>query len=87
MQRERGRSLYHSTPILHRAEWSRHESRECWAISSNLLDEIAIYPDHLEVKVSGAPRMNASPQEMGVTGGSSFYGVGDHRMITRHGKR
>ena len=35
------------------------------------------YPDHLEVTVTGAPRMNVSLQEVGLTGGSSFYGVGE----------
>ena len=83
----RVRPLYHSTRKLHRTEWSRHELRECWVIASGLLDSIAIYPDHLEVKVSGAPRMNVSLQEVGLTGGSSFYDVRDHTMITRRGKR
>jgi hypothetical protein len=34
------------------------DERERWIIVSDLLDEIAFLPDHLEVKVSVAPRMN-----------------------------
>lgn len=57
--------------------WEEADEKERWIIASDLLDEIRFYPDHLEVKVSGAPRMNVSLREVGLTGGSSFYGVGE----------
>ncbi|MFH2073144.1 MAG: hypothetical protein ABIJ75_09880, partial [Actinomycetota bacterium] len=57
--------------------WQEATEKERWIIASDLLDEISIFPDHLEVKVSGAPRMNVSLGEVGLTGGSSFYGVGE----------
>jgi len=57
--------------------WAEADERERWIIASDLLDEIAFFPDHLEVKVSGAPRMNVTLQEVGLTGGSPFQRVGD----------
>ena len=57
--------------------WAEATRQERWVIASDLLDEITIYPDHLEVKVSGAPRMNVTLQEVGLTGGSAFQRVGE----------
>ena len=57
--------------------WQEATERERWIIASDLLDEIAFFSDHLEVKVSGAPRMNVTLQEVGLTGGSSFQRVGE----------
>jgi hypothetical protein len=57
--------------------WHEADNRERWIIASDLLDEIAFFPDHLEVKVSGAPRMNVTLREVGLTGGSSFERVGE----------
>lgn len=57
--------------------WEEASERERWVMASDLLDEISIYPDHLEVKVAGAPRLNVTLQEVGLTGGSGFYGVGE----------
>jgi hypothetical protein len=57
--------------------WAEADERERWIIASDLLDEIAFFPDHLEVKVSGAPRMNVTLHEVGLRGGSSFCGVGE----------
>ena len=51
------------------AIWQEANEKERWIIASDLLDEASIYPDHLEVKVSGAPRMNVTLQEVGLTGG------------------
>jgi len=59
------------------AIWQEATRQERWMIASDLLDEITIYPDHLEVKVSGAPRMNVTLQEVGLTGGSAFQRVGE----------
>lgn len=57
--------------------WAEATDRERWVIASDLLDEIAIYPDHLEVKVTGAPKINVTLAEVGLTGGSAFCGVGE----------
>ena len=58
------------------AIWQEGDDLERWIIASDSLDEIAFFPDHLEVKVSGA-RMNVTLHEVGLRGGSSFYGVGE----------
>lgn len=57
--------------------WAEADQRERWIIASDLLDRITIFPDHLEVKVSGAPRLNVTLQEVGLGRGSVSYGVGD----------
>lgn len=42
-----------------------------------LLDAVAMYPDHLEVTVKGAPRLNGTLKEAGLgPGGWQFCGVG-----------
>ncbi|MCH8899204.1 MAG: hypothetical protein IH942_01780 [Acidobacteria bacterium] len=57
--------------------WQEATEKERWALASDLIEEVSIYPDHLEVKVSGALRMNVTLQEAGLTGGSGIYGVGE----------
>jgi hypothetical protein len=57
--------------------WQEATEKEQWVIASDLLDEISIHPDHLEVKVAGAPKLNVTLSEVGLTGGSGFYGVGE----------
>lgn len=57
--------------------WAEADERERWIIASDLRDEIVFFPDHLEVKASGAPRMNVTLREVGLTGGSSFQRVGE----------
>ena len=57
--------------------WQEASERERWALASDLIDEVSIYPDHLEVQVSGAPRINVTLREVGLTGGSGIYGVGE----------
>src|SRR6266542_678039 len=34
-----------------------------------------MYPDHLEVTVSGVPRLNVTMEEVGLSGGGSFGGL------------
>ena len=51
--------------------------KSLWIVASDLLDEIAFFPDHLEVKVAGAPRMNVTLQEVGLTGGPGIDRVGE----------
>ena len=45
-------------------------------IVEELLESVAMYPDHLEVTVSGVPRLNVALEEVGLTGGWQFRGVG-----------
>ena len=66
--------------------WQEATERERWIIASDLLDWIAIHPDHLEIKVSGAPRMNLTLQEVGLTGGSSFQRVGERTRTSTPNK-
>jgi hypothetical protein len=37
-----------------------------------LLESVAMYPDHLEITVSGTPRLNVTLEEVGLTGGGSL---------------
>jgi len=46
-------------------------------LADDLIDWVAMSPDHLEVTVAGAPKMNVTLQEVGLTGGSTSYGVGE----------
>ena len=57
--------------------WQEATDTERWIIAADLLDGITIFPDHLEVKLSGAPRMNLTLREVGLTGGSAFQRVGE----------
>lgn len=43
---------------------------------SGQIQAVAMYPDHLEVTVSGARRLNVTLEEVGLTGGWQFRGVG-----------
>lgn len=45
-------------------------------LSDELLESVAMYPDHLEVMVSGVPRSNVTLAEVGLTGGWQSCGVG-----------
>jgi hypothetical protein len=65
--------------------WQEATDKEQWIIASDLLDEISIHPGHLEVKVAGAPKLNVTLSEVGLTGGSAFCGVGERtRTSTGH---
>lgn len=44
--------------------------------SWGLLESVAILPDHLEVTVSGVPRLNVNLEEACLTGGVAVDGVG-----------
>jgi site-specific DNA recombinase len=57
--------------------WQEATNEERRVLANDLLDGIAFFPDHLEVKVAGAPKMNVTLQEVGLTGGSGFCGVGE----------
>ena len=45
-----------------------------------LLEELALYPDHLELTVAGAPRLDATLEEVGV---QSYSAPGGTRTPNR----
>ena len=57
--------------------WQEATDDERRILANDLLDGVSFFPDHLEVKVAGAPKMNVTLQEVGLTGGSASYGVGE----------
>ncbi len=66
--------------ILHEMDvdrlWAEATDAERRVIVEELLESVAIYPDHLEVTVCGVPRLNVTLGEVGLTGGWQFWGVG-----------
>jgi hypothetical protein len=56
--------------------WAEATDEERRVLVEELLDVLAIFPDHLEVTVKGAPRLNVTLDEVGLTGGRwQFVGV------------
>jgi len=58
------------------AIWAEATEEERRVLVEELVEAIAIFPDHLEVTVSGVPRLNVALDEVGLTGGWQFCGVG-----------
>jgi site-specific DNA recombinase len=58
------------------AIWAEATDKERRVLVEELVEAIAIFPDHLEVTVSGVPRLNVALDEVGLTGGWQFCGVG-----------
>ena len=56
--------------------WAEATDLERRVLVEELLESVTMYPDHLEVTVSGAPRLNVALEEVGLTGGWQFRGVG-----------
>ena len=56
--------------------WRETTDRERRILVEELVENIAIFPDHLEVSITGAPKMNVTLQEVGLTGGLPSRGVG-----------
>ena len=56
--------------------WAEATDVERRVLVEELLESVAMYPDHLEVTVSGVPRLNVTLEEVGLTGGWQFCGVG-----------
>ena len=56
--------------------WAEATDLERRVIVEELLESVAMYPDHLEVTVSGVPQLNVALEEVGLTGGWQFRGVG-----------
>lgn len=49
--------------------WAEATDQERRVLVEELLDVLAIFPDHLEVTVNGAPRLNVTFDEVGLKGG------------------
>jgi hypothetical protein len=57
--------------------WAEATDQERRVLVEELLDVLTIFPDHLEVTVKGAPRLNVALNEVGLKGGRwQFVGVG-----------
>ncbi len=57
--------------------WSAANDQERRVLVEELLEEISIFPDHLEVKVAGAPRLNILLSEVGLREDNMYFvGVG-----------
>ena len=57
--------------------WAEASDQERRVLVEELLNVLAIFPDHLEVTVRGALRLNVTLDEVGLTGGRwQFVGVG-----------
>jgi hypothetical protein len=48
------------------AIWAKATQDERRVLVNELLEEVALFPDHLEVVVAGAPRLNVTLEEVGV---------------------
>lgn len=48
------------------AVWKEASQEERRVLVHELLEEVALFPDHLEVAVTGAPRLNVTLDEVGV---------------------
>lgn len=49
-----------------------------------LVEEVSLFPDHLEVAVAGAPRLNVTLEEIGVQN-CGVRGPTGQRKICKHG--
>jgi hypothetical protein len=56
--------------------WAEATEGERRVLVEELLESLIMYPDHLEVTVSGAPRLNVRLEKVGLTGGWQLCGVG-----------
>ena len=56
--------------------WQEATETERRVLVDELVEEVAVFPDHLEVKVAGAPRINVRLDEVGLKV-SENGGVGD----------
>jgi site-specific DNA recombinase len=56
--------------------WEAATDQERRVLIEELVESVAIFPDHLEVQVHGAPRLNVLLSEVGLVDKSGFAGVG-----------
>ena len=65
--------------------WAEASDIERRVMVEEWLDSVAIFPDHLEVTVKGAPRLNVTLKEAGLgPGGWQFGDVGGPKSPNRH---
>ena len=57
-----------------RALWQHATDDERRQLIKELVDDVTVQPDHLQVKIHGAPRLNVALQEVGLKG--EIAGVG-----------
>jgi hypothetical protein len=62
--------------------WSEATEHERRILVQELVEEVAVLPDHLEVKIAGAPRLNVLLSEVGLKD-VSFGGVGGGVRMTK----
>ena len=66
--------------------WTEATEAERRVLVEELVERVAMFPDHLEVTIAGTPTMNVTLQEVGLTGGWSSRGVGGQtRTLTPRG--
>lgn len=56
--------------------WAETTEDERRILVQDLVEEVAVLPDHLEVKIAGAPRLNVLLAEVGLKEKVPFCGVG-----------
>jgi hypothetical protein len=57
--------------------WDEATDQERRVLVEELVDRVVLFPDHLEVTIAGAPRLNVTFAEVGLSGRKSdFVGVG-----------
>lgn len=59
--------------------WAKAEDEERRVLVEELVESITVYPDHLEVKVTGAPVLNVLYGEVGLKVPENV-GVGDPKQ-------
>src|SRR5205823_14648834 len=67
--------------------WREATERERRTLVDELVEAVFIFPDHLEVEVIGAPRLNVLLSEVGLTAGSQNVGVGGPTRTISTGSR
>ena len=56
--------------------WDAATDRERRVLVEELIESVALFPDHLEVTISGVPKLNVTLQEVGLRETLSSRGVG-----------
>lgn len=57
--------------------WAEATDAERRVLVEELLEAVAMYPDHPQVTVSGVPRLNVTLEEVGLIGEWQFCGSED----------
>jgi hypothetical protein len=56
--------------------WDEATDRERRVLVEELIESVALFPDHLEVTIAGVPKLNVTLQEVGLRETLSSRGVG-----------